>query len=133
MGQRSAASCVRRAILAVLVVAALLVSVSASLSPRGAGIPGWRIASSAAAPTGIQKIRHVVVIMQENRSFDSYFGTFPGAEGIPMQNGRPSVCVPDPRRRTCQRPYVNHKDSQGGGPHGPNSERLDVHGAKMNG
>jgi phospholipase C len=33
----------------------------------------------------IHKIEHVVVIMQENRSFDSYFGTFPGADGIPMQ------------------------------------------------
>ena len=33
--------------------------------------------------TGIHKIKHVVVIMQENRSFDSYFGTYPGADGIP--------------------------------------------------
>ena len=32
---------------------------------------------------GIHKIQHVVVIMQENRSFDSYFGTYPGADGIP--------------------------------------------------
>ncbi len=29
-----------------------------------------------------QKVRYVFVIYQENRSFDSYFGTFPGAEGI---------------------------------------------------
>ncbi len=28
------------------------------------------------------KIKYVFVIYQENRSFDSYFGTFPGAEGI---------------------------------------------------
>jgi phospholipase C len=28
-------------------------------------------------------IKHIVVIMQENRSFDEYFGTFPGANGIP--------------------------------------------------
>ncbi len=28
--------------------------------------------------SGIHKIKHVVVIMQENRSFDSYFGTYPG-------------------------------------------------------
>ena len=34
--------------------------------------------------------------MQENRSFDSYFGTYPGADGIPMSNGVPTVCVPDP-------------------------------------
>ncbi len=29
--------------------------------------------------SGIHKIRHVIIIMQENRSFDSYFGTYPGA------------------------------------------------------
>ena len=45
---------------------------------------------------GIHKIRHVVIIMQENRSFDSFFGTYPGADGIPMKNGVPTVCVPDP-------------------------------------
>lgn len=33
--------------------------------------------------SGIHKIKHVIVIMQENRSFDSYFGTYPGAEGFP--------------------------------------------------
>ena len=26
-------------------------------------------------------IKHIVVIMQENRSFDNYFGTYPGANG----------------------------------------------------
>ena len=36
-------------------------------------------------PAGIQKIRHVVMIVQENRSFDSYFGTYPGADGIPAK------------------------------------------------
>lgn len=29
-----------------------------------------------------QHVKYVFVIYQENRSFDSYFGTFPGAEGI---------------------------------------------------
>src|SRR5215469_15788182 len=62
--------------------------------------------------TGIHKIKHVIVIMQENRSFDSYFGTFPGADGIP--NG---ICVPDPVHHTCIKPYVDHDDSNTGGPH----------------
>ena len=46
--------------------------------------------SLALAPTaqalpidGIHNIQHVVMIMQENRTFDSYFGTYPGANGIP--------------------------------------------------
>jgi len=32
-------------------------------------------------PPGIQKIKHIVFIIKENRSFDQYFGTFPGADG----------------------------------------------------
>jgi hypothetical protein len=35
----------------------------------------------------IHAIKHVIVIMQENRSFDTYFGTYPGADGIPMSGG----------------------------------------------
>jgi phospholipase C len=30
---------------------------------------------------GLGKIEHIVFIVKENRSFDNYFGTFPGAEG----------------------------------------------------
>ena len=45
---------------------------------------------------GIHKIKHVIVIMQENRSFDTYFGTYPGADGLPVQNGRFTTCVGDP-------------------------------------
>ena len=40
-----------------------------------------RAHAHAASLAGIHKIRHVVVVMQENRSFDSYFGTYPGADG----------------------------------------------------
>lgn len=29
-----------------------------------------------------RRVKHVFVIYQENRSFDSYFGTYPGAEGL---------------------------------------------------
>ena len=52
-----------------------------------------------AVPPDIHKIKHVVTIIQENRSFDHYFGTYPGADGIP-----PGVCVPDPRGG-CVRPF----------------------------
>jgi len=31
--------------------------------------------------------------MQENRSFGSYFGTYPGADGIPTKGGKPTVCA----------------------------------------
>ena len=54
-----------------------------------------------AAPIdGIHNIQHVVVIMQENRSFDSYFGTYPGANGIPA-----GICAPDPLKGGCVAPF----------------------------
>jgi phospholipase C len=71
--------------------------------------------------------------MQENRSFDTYFGTFPGADGIPMRNGTPTVCVPDPRLAKCTRPFVDHADVNSGGPHGSLNAVADVNGAKMDG
>ena len=95
-----------------------------------AGVPGVvplvGVGSSGAALTGIHKIRHVVVIMQENRSFDDYFGTFPGADGIPMANGQPTVCVPDPQNGGCQKPFVDHNDDNGGGPHGAPFDALET-------
>ena len=81
---------------------------------------------------GIHKIKHVIVIEQENRSFDSYFGTYPGADGIPSTNGVPTVCVPIPTGG-CQAPYHDTADVNGGGPHGVRNARLDVNGGKMDG
>jgi phospholipase C len=87
----------------------------------------------AASPSGIHKIRHVVIIMQENRSFDSYFGTFPGADGIPMRNGRPTACAPDPLRHTCVRPFHDPRDVNYGGPHEQQAYTTDLDGGRMDG
>jgi phospholipase C len=83
--------------------------------------------------TGIHKIQHIIIIMQENRSFDSYFGTFPGADGIPMKNGVPTVCVPDPATRKCVRPFHDPNDLNHGGPHGASNAVADIDGGKMDG
>jgi phospholipase C len=89
--------------------------------------------SAATPPQGIRKIKHVIVIMQENRSFDSYFGTFPGANGIPMANGRPTVCVPDPMHASCVAPYHSSIGVNHGGPHGEVAALTDIDGGAMNG
>jgi phospholipase C len=78
--------------------------------------------------SSIHKIQHVVIIMQENRSFDGYFGTFPGADGIP-----PGVCVPDPMSGGCDPPFHNSADLNYGGPHGMASATADVDGGQMDG
>jgi phospholipase C len=97
----------------------------------GAGSP-FKV-SQANAANDIQKIKHVVVIMQENRSFDSYFGTYPGADGIPMKNGVPTVCVPDPHLGKCVAPYYDSHDVNKGGPHAQDNAQEDIAGGKMNG
>jgi phospholipase C len=84
-------------------------------------------------PAGIHKIKHVIIVMQENRSFDTYFGTYPGADGIPMKNGTPTVCVPNPAGGGCTRPYHDAADVNGGGPHGAASAVADVDGGRMDG
>ena len=71
--------------------------------------------------------------MQENRSFDSYFGTYPGADGIPMRGGVPIVCIPDPAHGTCQRPYHDPNDVNAGGPHGQSNAAADIDAEKMDG
>lgn len=86
-----------------------------------------------ASGVGIHKIKHVIIIMQENRSFDSYFGTFPGADGIKMKHGKPTVCLADPVYGGCQRPYPDHADENFGGGHFEPDVPAAVDGGKMDG
>jgi phospholipase C len=85
------------------------------------------------AATGIHKIKHIIIIMQENRSFDTYFGTYPGADGIPTRDGEFTVCVPDPANGNCVKPFHNRSDVNGGGPHGATDAVADVDDGKMDG
>src|SRR5258708_38401008 len=81
----------------------------------------------------IHKIQHIIIIMQENRSFDSYFGTFPGADGIPMQNGVPTVCIPDPKTKTGIKPYHDTNNVNAVGQHAQAAATADIRGGKVDG
>jgi phospholipase C len=71
-----------RRLFASLAIAALGATLVSAPSPGGAQPFGAR-ASDAERLTLLRKnVKYVFVIYQENRSFDSYFGTFPGAEGL---------------------------------------------------
>src|SRR5690242_2685599 len=111
-------------------LATALVAALASTCSGGRGEPP--VVSRLARAAGIHKIGHVIVIMQENRSFDSYFGTYPGADGIPMRNGVPTGCVPDPVTGVCIAPYPNHANINSGGPHGVGAARRDIARGRMN-
>ena len=93
----------------------------ASPSPRARG------------PSGFANIQHVIFIVQENRSFDHYFGTFPGVDGIPAKNGHFTVCVPDPATQECASPYHLPQLVNFGGPHGDEDTMTDVDGGAMDG
>jgi phospholipase C len=98
-----------------------------------AQLPGSTPQDTARADTGIHKIRHVIVIMQENESFDSFFGTFPGADGFPLHHGRPAVCVPDPTPALCVHPFHLTTPATAGGPHTAYAARQDIDRGRMDG
>jgi phospholipase C len=61
------------------------------------------IATTQAHPGGsLADIRHIVILMQESRSFDHYFGTMPGVRGFQdpaasiLPDGQSVFCQPDP-------------------------------------
>lgn len=97
----------------------------AALWLLGACVPAF---AQAEPEEGIHKIKHVVMIMQENRSFDEYFGTYPGAHGIPG-----GVCVPDPQNGGCVKPFHDPHDENHGGPHGTKAFEGDIDGGLMDG
>jgi phospholipase C len=112
---------------ALLVVSGVLASAASSASSRASS----NVASAAplsAALTGVHKIKHVVVIMQENRSFDQYFGTFPLADGIPGLAGHPGKipCLPDAKSSQCDKPFHDANDANFGGPHGVVNALADM-------
>src|SRR5512142_2136227 len=57
----------------------------------GVGQFGW--VKAAPGPTSMQTktpIQHLVVLLQENHTFDNYFGTYPGADGLPANTSMPN-------------------------------------------
>jgi phospholipase C len=97
--------------------------------------PASEVHTASVSEWGIHKIKHVVMIVQENRSFDSYFGTYPKADGIPGLAGHSGhvPCVPDPVRHRCVRPWHDRADVNGGGPHTAKASATDINRGAMNG
>jgi phospholipase C len=52
-------------------------------------------------------IQHIIVVMQQNHTFDNYFGTYPGSEGIPPDTCLPSsFSVSENTNTSCVSPFV---------------------------
>jgi phospholipase C len=86
-----------RRLFVTLCAAAFLLAIGAAGSASAAG------SAKAAAHAPRTPIRHFITLMQENHTFDNYFGTYPGVDGIPA-----GVCMPiDPAkgRKPCFKPF----------------------------
>jgi len=106
----------RRWVNCVALARAFIAGFSLPIAPSEAGVrePSVAVPSSFVAqgsadqpaetqplPAGLKKVSHIIWIMQENRTFDNYFGTFPGADGIP-----PSTCLAKlPGSKECVAPF----------------------------
>ncbi len=117
-------------------------------------------ASGQRGPSPLAGIEHVIVIYQENWSFDALFGTFPGASGIasasptsiaqtdkdgrpfatlpPSIDTRPAIPVPDPRIPAALpvapfdlAPYVPPTSRTGNPVHRFYQQQLQINGGRM--
>jgi phospholipase C len=75
-------------------------------------------------------IQHFIFIIQENRSFDNYFGSYPGANGIP-----PGTLLPDyPGGPLVNKPFLTTQGTVPHDlPHGWINNRIAWHNGTMDG
>jgi phospholipase C len=80
----------------------LAAAAGASVAPY---VEWIRPASAQELPSKLTDIDHIVILMQENRSFDHYFGTLSGVRGygdasvVLLPSGKPAFYQPDTRSR----------------------------------
>jgi phospholipase C len=124
-----------RGVAACAVIAAFAVACTGSTGETTSPPTSTASPSTASAATGLDTLQHLIFIVQENRSFDQYFGTYPGADGIPTKpDGSFDVCVPDKfQGGICVPPYVTRSIDQDGGPHTHAASVRDVDGGRMDG
>ena len=112
------------------------------------------------APDPLAKIGHIVVIFEENRSFDNFFGRFPGANGMANAgdkttqigpDGKPYQFLPSPMNSNLKPPdvdkrfpaqlpnrpfeingYVSLDDDTGDLIHAFYQEQMQINGGAMN-
>jgi phospholipase C len=76
---------------------AVLASVALSAC-GGASIPGTAALPVHHRTSSSSPIQHVIIVIQENRSFDDLFATFPNADGTTTGTGEP---MPKAEASTC--------------------------------
>jgi phospholipase C len=105
-------------------------STSGQSGVAGAGFQVLPVQAKHAAAA--RKIQHVIIIIQENRSFDDLFATFPGADGAKTGLAKCAVSTKCPKGNTI----VRLKEVQLGNfdlPHSHGNFLTEYDGGKMDG
>ena len=109
--------------------AALAVALAAILTTALAAPATARSTGQVQARTPIE---HFVVLMQENHSFDNYFGAYPRADGIPK-----GTCMPLRRSRSstqrCVQPFRLGRGEAPDLPHDRRTHRIQYARGRMDG
>ena len=117
----------RRAAIALLAVAAVALPLTLTVCTASPS-PAKLSTAASNAPVGLDKIQHFVFIMEENKSFDHYFGTYPGADGFD-----PKTALKDPNDGTTVQIYHSTDDVDFDAPHDRSNAIADIDGGKMDG
>ena len=84
------------------------------------------------APIPNTPIKHFLVLMQENHTFDNYFGTYPGADGVP-----PGTCMPvnpfDATNKKCEAPFHLGDRAIGDLDHSTGTYTIQYNNGRMDG
>ncbi len=77
-------------------------------SPSGNSLPDARSNSAVLRPLSSGQISHVIIVIQENRSFDNLFATFPGAEGTTTGKLHDGTTIPLKARKLENKMVLNN-------------------------
>jgi len=82
-------------------------------------------------PGGLSAVKNIVVVFQENHTFDNYFGTFPGADGTSGKN----FCLPQTSGSAtpCVAPFHDSNLTPVNVSHNSTTARKAYDGGKMDG
>lgn len=79
---------------------------------------------------GLSKLKNIVIVLQENHTFDNYFGAYPGANGT---DGK-GICIPESRgSSSCVKPFHSSNLAPVEMNHNWKSAHEDYNSGKMDG
>jgi phospholipase C len=111
-------------------VAGVALTVAVALAGTGPAGAARAAGGGGSAPTTgtTTPIKHFVTLMQENHTFDNYFGGYPGADGTPAD-----VCMPRGGSGRCVRPWHIGNSTVEDLDHRPETVERQLDGGRMDG